>query len=42
MNDADSRIGFRKEIEIKPWGTVIIELCEGEGHQGNAFDFGAA
>jgi hypothetical protein len=30
MNDSDSQTGFRKEIEIKPWGTIVIELCEGK------------
>jgi hypothetical protein len=31
MNDSDSQTGFHKEIEIKPWGTVIVELCQGKG-----------
>ena len=31
MNDSDYQTGFRKEIEIRPWGTIIIELCEGKG-----------
>ena len=31
MTDIQSKIRFRREIEIDPWGKVIIEIFEGKG-----------